>query len=78
MSTHNIGFYEEISKIITKLSSNIIKYAPYFFSWSSGLSSAWAFAQSDQSSLSSRGNLRSQATHGAYEPRSEKTGLRGF
>ena len=31
MSTHNIGFYEEISKIITKLSSNIIKYAPYFF-----------------------------------------------
>ena len=27
----NIGFYEEISKIITKLSSNIIKYAPYFF-----------------------------------------------
>ena len=30
MSTHNIGFYEEISKIITLLSSNIIKYAPYF------------------------------------------------
>ena len=26
MSTHNIGFYEEISKIITKLSSNILKY----------------------------------------------------
>ena len=33
MSTHNIGFYEEISKIITYLSSNIIKYAPYFFCW---------------------------------------------
>ena len=31
MSTHNIGFYEEISKIITELSSDIIKYAPYFF-----------------------------------------------
>ena len=31
MSTHNIGFYEEISKIIFELSSNIIKYAPYFF-----------------------------------------------
>ena len=31
MSTHNIGFYEEISKIITELSSIIIKYAPYFF-----------------------------------------------
>ena len=28
---HNIGFYEEISKIIFELSSNIIKYAPYFF-----------------------------------------------
>ena len=25
MSTHNIGFYEEISKIIFELSSNIIK-----------------------------------------------------
>ena len=31
MSTHNIGFYEEISKIITELSSNISKYAPYLF-----------------------------------------------
>ena len=31
MSTHNIGFYEEISEIITYLSSNIIEYAPYFF-----------------------------------------------
>ena len=26
MRTHNIGFYEEISKIIFELSSNIIKY----------------------------------------------------
>ena len=32
MSTHNIGFYEEISKIIPEL-SNIIKYAPYLFFW---------------------------------------------
>ena len=31
MSTHNIGFYEEISKIVPKLSSNIIIYAPYLF-----------------------------------------------
>ena len=31
MSTHNIGFYEDMTKIIFKLSSNIIKYAPYFF-----------------------------------------------
>ena len=31
MSTHNIGFYEELTKNIFELSSNIIKYAPYFF-----------------------------------------------
>ena len=31
MSTHNIGFYEDSTKIIVELSSNIIKYAPYFF-----------------------------------------------
>ena len=31
MSTHNIGFYEDLTKIIFKLSSNIIKYAPYNF-----------------------------------------------
>ena len=29
VSTHNIGFYEEISKIIPLLSSNITKYTPY-------------------------------------------------
>ena len=31
MSTHNIGFYEDLTKTIVELSSNIIKYAPYFF-----------------------------------------------
>ena len=31
MSTHNIGFYEDLTNIIFELSSNIIKYAPYFF-----------------------------------------------
>ena len=31
MSTHNIGFYEDLTKIIFELSSNIIKYAPNFF-----------------------------------------------
>ena len=31
MSTHNIGFYEDLTKIIFELSANIIKYAPYFF-----------------------------------------------
>ena len=33
MSTHNIGFYEDLTKIIFELSSNIIKYAPYFSCW---------------------------------------------
>ena len=35
MSTHNIGFYEDLAKIIFELSSNISKYTPYFFccSW---------------------------------------------
>ena len=31
MSTHNIGFYEDLTKIIFELSSNFIKFAPYFF-----------------------------------------------
>ena len=31
MNTRNIGFYEDLTKIIFELSSNIIKYAPYFF-----------------------------------------------
>ena len=31
MRTHNIGFYEDLTKIIFELSSNIIKYTPYFF-----------------------------------------------
>ena len=30
MSTHNIGFYEDLTKIIFEVSSNITKYAPYF------------------------------------------------
>ena len=31
MSTYNLGFFEDLIKIIFELSSNIIKYAPYFF-----------------------------------------------
>ena len=31
MSTHNIGFYEEMAKNIFQLSSNIIKYTLYLF-----------------------------------------------
>ena len=38
MSTHNIGFYEDLTKIIFQLSSNIIKYAP---SWDSGVHGWW-------------------------------------
>ena len=33
MSTHNIGSYEDLTRIIFELSSIIIKYAPYFFWW---------------------------------------------
>ena len=35
MSTHNIhvGFYEDLTNIIFELSSNIIKFTPYFFCW---------------------------------------------
>ena len=33
MSTHNIGLYEDLTKIIFQLSSNITKYAPYLFFW---------------------------------------------
>ena len=31
MSTHNIGFYADSTKIIFQLSSNFIKCAPYLF-----------------------------------------------
>ena len=33
MSTHSIGFYEEISKIISELSLSTMKYAPYLLYW---------------------------------------------
>ena len=33
MSTHNMGFYEGIEKIIFQLSLNITKYALYLFFW---------------------------------------------
>ena len=33
MSTHNTGFYEDLTKIIFELSSIIVKYTPYFFCW---------------------------------------------
>ena len=42
MSTHNIVFYEDLTKIFFELSSNIIKYAPYFFCWSLVIFFLWA------------------------------------
>ena len=33
MSTHNIDFYEDLTKIIFQLSLDFIKYAPYLFFW---------------------------------------------
>ena len=33
MNTHNIGFHEDLTKIIFQLSSNFIKYAIYLFFW---------------------------------------------
>ena len=44
MSTHSIGFCEEISKIILQLSPNIIKYTPYLFfsKWSQRITSTWS------------------------------------
>ena len=35
MSILNIGFYEDLTKIIFQLSSNIIKYVAYLVFWSS-------------------------------------------
>ena len=37
MSTRNKGFYDDLTKIIFPLSSNIIKYAPYLFIFSQHL-----------------------------------------
>ena len=40
MSTHNMGFYEEMAKIIFQLiSSNIIKYTFYLFFFSAEITS---------------------------------------
>ena len=60
MSTHNIGFYEEISKIITELSSNIIKYAPYFFCWSSFFRNHLKLSQISRVDFAGHINLMSQ------------------
>ena len=33
MSSHNIGFYEKLTKNFFQLSSNVIKCAPFLFFW---------------------------------------------
>ena len=63
MSTNNIGFYEEMTKFIFQLSSNIIK-SHLFCSYEQGL------ARDEISD--------SEARETSYEPHCEKTGLRGF
>ena len=54
MSTHNIGVHEEISKIISELSSNIIKYAPYFFCCRDLIEFAWQISHSTKTPSTSR------------------------
>ena len=70
MSTHNIGFYEDLTKIIFELSSNIIKYAPYFFCCSN-----YKVRITNVSVSDSYGTFQSEIQN---EPRREETGLRGF
>ena len=41
MSTHNIGFYEDLTKIIFELSSNIIKFYMHLISSAEVLSKGW-------------------------------------
>ena len=67
MSTHNIGFYEDLTKIIFELSSDIIKYAPYFFCCT---------CPSVLVELLEVVVVLVFFT--SYEPCSEKTGLQGF
>ena len=43
MSTHNIGFYEEMANIFFQLSSNIIKYALYLFCCQLSVPTCFAF-----------------------------------
>ena len=47
------SFYEDLTKIIFELSSNIIKYAPYFFCWLPFRQVARSNISSGQAALSS-------------------------
>ena len=74
MSTHNIGFYEDLIKIIFELASNIIKYAPYFFC-------CFMYCLKFINVISriqmyENPSLKKKSVQ--FEPRCEKTGLRGF
>ena len=57
MSTHNIGFYEDLTKIIFELSSNIIKYAPYFFCWAHNQKSSYIQCIIQKTNLSKTDHL---------------------
>ena len=69
MSTHNIGFNEDLIKIIFQLSSNIIKY---------GLISSSAVLFYTLLKYNEAKVVVQQGNTSLFEPRSEKTGLRGF
>ena len=68
MSTHNIGFYEDLTKIIFELSSNIIKYAAYFFCSYISLLLGMNLIKGDfcQTHLLKLLNLCTQALHKLY------------
>ena len=60
MSTHNIGFYEDLTKIIFELSSNIIKYTPYFFCCLYYTSAYSLFTQQENQALKAEINVLHQ------------------
>ena len=68
MSTHNIGFYEDLTKIIFELPSN------------THLISSAGYGYGPKLILIGQQRLISRllAEQNSFEPRCEKTGLRGF
>ena len=66
MSTHNIGFYEDLTKIIFELSSNIIKYASYIFCCLRFVSVSWNLTASRMPSLDNPTTWTSQSLTGGY------------
>ena len=54
MSTHNIGFYEDLAKNYLSI---IIKYAPYLFFWAESLLFLFADADNKRPTDSSKFNI---------------------